>query len=740
MNSEMILKEVEKLLEEEKWSKFQLSEYNLSKFKKIDQLIEEIEKNNLKDKIETIANDYLKKNEFSLIAKYILSIFNSTTNKDFFINGFKKIINNFKDREKWGIVEFLCLKMLDIEENEFGLRILLDSLKVLNKNKEIPIVQERLIKLNPDDSNITINIAKYYENENKPEEAVKYYNRALKLFINKKNIRKVEEIWLKILEISLDPLHVYLEIENVLKSNFNSDFIVLLLSLLIHNLTKAEKYDEVISILKNILLLQPNNKEYREELIKIYRLKYNEHSKLEEFLKSSGLRMWWKEIKHAIELFEKKIQFDNDVYVYHYSWGTGKIVNIENDLILIDFEKKNDHKMSFDMALNTLQIIPEYHIKVKKRYELNNIQQLANKEPVKLIEMIVNNSPNKEITIDELKDEVTDRIINFSDWQRWWTKMKKILKTHTNFKLLETEKLIKFVESDSSYGDIILNKFRKLTEFLDKIKIINELLENDINKKVSMDVYQELTDYLIDFANNNLTLKPEFAYISSNIINNIKSFYHDISIEKLEHDHNYIVNNADNIIDLFKHISIVEYQKSLITHIKESRKDWDEILFEILFTEVNKTFDFIIEILIHNNKTDLLHEAINKCIDKYRDYPELFCFTAKNIFSGSWDKIVDVNFDLKNKVYQDLFFLLSYSGRQIKNNVNSEYYNKIQKQLIRLLFDKNSNYLLNFVKEFFNKKDITSLLNLFRENEYIPNKQREIIVGELRSFEKSFVF
>lgn len=741
MNKEQILKEVEKLLEEEKWSKFQLSEYNLTKFKKIDELVKQIIDNKLEKEITDLANDYIKKNEFSLIGKYLVSLFALPENKELFIDGFKKIITNFKDREKWGIVEYLSNKMLKSEENEFGLRSLIESLKVLNKNKDIPVLQERLIKLNPEDYTIAINIARFYENENNKEEAVKYYTRALKLFINKKNSRMVEDIWLKILENTHDPYPIYIDIENVLKSNFEPDFIVALLSLMIHNLIKSEKYDEVITLLKNILKLQPNNKEYREELIKVYRLRYKDHSKIEELLKSSGMRMWWKSITHAIELFEKQIKFDKEVYVFHHSWGTGKITTIDKDLITIDFEKNKEHKMSFDMALNTLQIIPEDHVKVKKRYNIEEVQKMANKDPIQLIELIVNKTENKEVTVDDLKDEMTDKIISNSDWQRWWAKVKKALKTHQNFKFLETEKLIKFIEGDDSYGDIILSKFQKASEFFDKIKIINELLENDINKKVNIEIYQEMADYLIDFIKNNLSLKPELAYISSIILDNIKTAQTKVSIKDKSYDYNYIINHVDNIVDLFRKVNIVEYQKKLIGHIKEIHKDWDNILYKILLTEVNKSFDYIIETLITNKKTELIEKAVNQAIEKYREYPELFYYSSKNIFTNSWDKIIPLNADLKTKIFQNLFFLLSFSGRQIKNKVNTEHYNKVQKQIIRLLFDKNTNYFLNFVKESFNNnQDITSLLNLFRENEYVPKKQRENIVAELRGFETSIVF
>jgi len=101
MNSEEILKEIERLFEEEKYSKFQLSEYNLSKFQRIDALIEEIQKNKLEDSILEKANEYLKKNEFSLIALYLVAYFSYNTKRDVFLNGFTKIMKNLVDRQKW---------------------------------------------------------------------------------------------------------------------------------------------------------------------------------------------------------------------------------------------------------------------------------------------------------------------------------------------------------------------------------------------------------------------------------------------------------------------------------------------------------------------------------------------------------------------------------------------------------------------------------------------------------------
>ena len=50
--------------------------------------------------------------DFLLIANYLMANFSHTDEYDGYIQGFSKIINNFEDRQKWSIVEFLSNKML----------------------------------------------------------------------------------------------------------------------------------------------------------------------------------------------------------------------------------------------------------------------------------------------------------------------------------------------------------------------------------------------------------------------------------------------------------------------------------------------------------------------------------------------------------------------------------------------------------------------------------------------------
>lgn len=737
-----ILNSIKNMLNEEKWSKFQLSEYNVKKFKSLDDVIEGIGTPELKNEVSEIARDYLEKNEFNIVARYILAILSYDKNKELFYSGFEKIINNFKEREKWGIVEYLCRRMLKIEENEFGLRSLIESLKYLNKSQEIPQIQRRLLKLNPDDTATSLSLAKFNEQSKNIEEAIFYYKQALKVFINQKNTKMVEEIWLKLVDI-VEPsnLDTFLELENALKTNFSPEFISVLFSLLLHGLVKNQRYDDAIKLLKKILNYSPKNREYRDKLIEIYSIKYKNHSRLEDLLRASGLKMWWKDVHKAIELFEKQVKFDTGVYVYHYSWGTGKITEVTREYIQVDFPDNPDHRMSFDMALNTLQVLPPDHIKVKKRYEFEKIKKIAEEEPVKFIELAVKSYPGMQISIDNLKDEITENIIPVKDWMKWWNKVKKELKTTPNFKFIDSERKIKYIESEKSFGEIILNNFNKAEDFFEKIKIAYELIENDIHRKVDAGVYQHITDWFIKELNSNLKIKPEFSYISCIVINKLMHAYPEISVENLNVNAEDIINSVSSIPQLFKHVDIAEYQKILVQDIVKYRKDWDKILYEIMLSESSRMFDYIYDIFIQKGKEDLINSLIEDTINNYRKYPELFLWIAKNVLTENWKSLLKEKIEeYKQKILESTFFLLSYLGRQIKNKVNAEINTKLQKQIIRLLFDKNTNLFLNYIKESVeNNTDITSLLRLFRENEYIPTKHRENIIAELRSIEKPIV-
>ena len=160
-----------------------------------------------------------------------------------------------------------------------------------------------------------------------------------------------------------------------------------------------------------------------------------------------------------------------------------------------------------------------------------------------------------------------------------------------------------------------------------------------------------------------------------------------------------------------------------------------------MLSENSRMFDYILDVFIQKGKGDIIEKVIEDAMEGYRSHPELFVWVSKNILTEAWQKLLNEKINqYKYRIFESTFFLLSYLGRQIKNKINLENNTKIQKQIIRLLFDKNTNLFLNYIKKCVEDgTNVSSLLRLFRENEYIPQKHRENIIGELRSIEKPII-
>ena len=742
MLKEEIIKSLNEILESEKWSKFQLSEYNVKKFKNVDEFIGNIKEKEVIEDIINYVQEHLKKNELNLVARYILAILSYGRDiNEFYIN-FEKVINSLKERAKWSIVEYLSRRMLDFEKNEFAFKSLIEALRNLNKTSETIEVQKQLLEFNPEDTDTCLALASFYEQQKDKEKAIYYYRIALRVFITKKNKKMVEDIWLRLIDlIDKDDIDLLLDLETGLKLNFEPDFVSLLLSFLLPVSLNKQDYDKAITILKKMLIYSPKNREYRDKLIEVYSLKYKNHTKLDEFLKSSGLKMWWKDVHKSIEIFEKQIKFDVGTYVYHHSFGTGKVIEIDKDNIKIDFKENPEHIMSFDMAIDTLTILPENHIKVLKRYQNDEMKKIALEEPIKFIELVVK-SYNNEVDIDILKSEVTsDDIIPAAEWIKWWNIARKELRISSNFKFIENEKKIKYIETEGSYGEIIKNSFDSADDFFEKIKVVYQLIENDVHRKVDISIYQHITNWFIEKLKKEISNNPAYSYISLIVINKLCHSNKEISRMDLKIDEKEILNSVSSIPQLFKQMDVLEYQKILLNDIAKYREDWQSILYEIMLLENSKIFDHIYEIFLNRGVTEKIIEIIDKAVEKYRDYPELFFWCAKNILTDNFKNLLGEKLeDYKSKVLESLFFLLSYLQRLIKDGINVEENEKLQKNIIRLLFDKSSNIFVNYIKNaLMANKDVTTLLQLFKESEYIPKKQRENVIAEIRSLEKPIV-
>jgi transcription elongation factor GreA-like protein len=206
------------------------------------------------------------------------------------------------------------------------------------------------------------------------EKAITYLRHAVERAIHQREPKKVEEFFLEYHKNKPEDISFLETIEKALYSMKDKGRIVKILKQILEEHID-EDLDFAISLCKKILSYHPRDIDIRKVLISLYEKKYEEHSLFSEFLELSNLMNYKKPVKLAVESFEKHIVFDIEKYVYHRTWGVGKIRNITKENVKIDFENKKGHQMTLSMAAKSLTPLSDDHILVLKKEVPEKLKQ-----------------------------------------------------------------------------------------------------------------------------------------------------------------------------------------------------------------------------------------------------------------------------------------------------------------------------------------------------------------------------
>jgi transcription elongation factor GreA-like protein len=188
-----LLKNVREMLNEEKWTRAALSNYSTNQFKEFDSLLKEAKDLRVINEIKKDCDDHLSHSKNSIIALYLsgmIALSRQIIDDAAMIN----LVTIFADNHKWGIVKYLCERILDHGESKFALRTLIDCYKNDNDEGVIYGIWERLVKVDYEEADLAKSLAEHYEKQYNNEAAVDYYKKALHRYINKGLFANVKEI------------------------------------------------------------------------------------------------------------------------------------------------------------------------------------------------------------------------------------------------------------------------------------------------------------------------------------------------------------------------------------------------------------------------------------------------------------------------------------------------------------------------------------------------------------------
>jgi transcription elongation factor GreA len=618
---------------------------------------------------------------------------------------------------------------LEKEEDKIVLNTLKDIYELDNKTDKLHEIWERIVKIDYNNGEIARKLAELKLGEGNEEEAINYYKTALKRFARKHKISEVSDIWDKLLEYIPEDKDFFYYIEKEIAKENEMDAAELLKK----NLDYAEINENInyaIDLLIKILRYNSKDKEIRERLVKNFKIKYKDHSQLEECLKSSSLNQTWKNFEVALDEFQKRISFDVGNYVYHRSWGIGKITELNETHMIIDFPKKKNHRMSLKMALTSLTVLPQDHIWIIKKNNIDELKDNSDEGIEKTLKILLKSLGNQASRKD-IKSEMVPDIIPQKSWTKWWNKAKKIIKTSDIIGQSPSKKDMYILrENPLSYEEEALKNFQSVNNFDDKFKIFLDF--HDTQKDENSEAMIEMLEFFTEVCNKSETIDDRVikSYL---LLNKLRKEKSGIGVD-IQLNPN-ILNDLDKDVleNVFNRINNQEFKKMFIDLIEKIIPEWDKVLaYLAINTPITKAHSFILEELLRQEKTEVVKVILDEFFSNQRKNLEAYIWSIKNIFADEDNvlyKIVDTD---EESILLNLIRLLDIINKDIENRKNVTQNKKMHSQIVELITKDNRLIkIISKMKEEKRKEDCKKLAALLKGTISLKEKTKSKLLAKI---------
>ncbi|PKL14405.1 MAG: transcription elongation factor GreA [Spirochaetae bacterium HGW-Spirochaetae-8] len=678
---------IKTLLTEEKWTRATINNYTIPNFQELDALLLGLDSAEEQLEVKTTCEEHLQKNKNSIIAIYISGSI-ALHRKSIDYSMFTSLIEMFNESRKWNIVEFLSLKVLEVTEDKYVLRLLANCYEKMNREDDKFALYERLIKVDYEETDLIQQIAERYEHKGDIEHALVFYKKAMQRYINAVNFNAVKDIWGIFLKFIPTDFNYLINTIQRVGAKFQNERASNLLAQLYEITYGRKDWDECIILLKNLLDIDSANQIARDRLVECYRYKYAGHGRLETCLEISNLTKSYRDVHSAIDDFEKNIAFDKGSFVLHKTWGIGRIRDLDHDLMVIDFANKRNHSMSLSMAFNSLQVLAKQHIRVLKSVfpKEKLTEKFISDVAWGLRTLIISN--NNAASMKEMKAELVPSILTASEWSSWLSQAKKILMSDTLFGFKPNDSEYFTVrETPISYEEKSLGIFRNEKRFYQKVRILREfLVHGDPETEYFMEMVQFFIDQITSYTKVNDQVISSFLFVK--YLCTKYTFIPptgSITFKQL-------YDALESAPSTFGAIDDSELKKAFIDNVVEVEDATriDKVLVSLYPYYLTS---YIMDTLREQGKTKVIEDLFRNACRNYRENSELFTYLARSYDRKTWEKKYKVPFEtLISSELQLLDFALNAieAKKQVSEN------RKIVKILLTILFEERS--LFEFIK------------------------------------------
>lgn len=697
-----LVQKVTELLNEEKWTRATLNNYTVANFQELDTLVESVREAGLEPEIRELCEEHLHHTKNSIIALYVSGLLDLARQSVDDAN-LIHLTRIFSDNHKWAIVEYLANSVLSFGENRFALRILADVHNNENEMEKLHEVWERLIRVDFEEADIVRQLAEIREEEGQLEQAVNYYKKALHRYITKKSFANIKDVWTKLVELAPEETEFFYHAEAKIGKLISSERAVQLLELLYPYFKQEEQWDRAIELLKRVLNHDPKNPWARTEIVECFRNRHTEHSNLDEYIQISNLNQNWRPVHEAIADFEKHISFDTGNFVFHRSWGIGRISSISGDQITIDFVKKRGHTMSLKMAVNALDVLPKDHIWVLRAvWKKEKLHGLVKKNIEWALKTVIRSLGNNA-DMKKIKAELVPAILTQGEWSSWSTKARQVLKTNPDFGTL-TDKADHFVVRDQpiTFEEKIYNKFRAEKDYFDRVKTIEEFLayvENEGGDGIDSEFFREMFEFFANFVRN-VSQVDEYVVASELVLSKVVGRFPFLKAD-VELDFSRMYNQIEDIETVFSRLNSSELRKRFLSNVRGLDKNWGAVFARLLPYHLSR--DILMELEKHG-KRDLIVAFVGRVYESYREMRETFVWLVRNCAEDPWLQEIGLT---EERQLIAMIHIYDLTFRDIDNRKDVSANRKINKQVQSYLFKD------GYLEGFLDRADEDSVSRIF---------------------------
>lgn len=678
-----LIQSVQEMLKEETWTRATISNYTQNNLKELAEIVEKAKAEGCVKELRSICEEQLANAKDSIIALYLDGIF-ALQSGVIDNTSLETLVDIFQKNHKETIVTYLCENILeDSPTNLFALRTLA-SIYLAENNDKVWDFYAKIVKIDFEEAELAKVLAEHFLEKGDTETGREYLKKAILRYIKIGNYNATKDMWTRLVQEIPTEIDFFQLVRRKIAKTFGEIKTTTLMQELYTWYKDNQKWDIAIDILKQNLNIEPKDTWTRKEITDCFRGKYSSHSHLEEYIKSSNLTQSYRNVFEAINDFEKHIAFDKGSFVYHRSWGVGRIRELKNDMLIINFGKHGIKEMSLKIAISALQPLDRNHIWVvkatTKSADRPNLVAKIKTEKEWALETIIKSFDNN-CDIKTIKAELVPSILTAGEWTSWNTAAKKILESNPKFVVNSSDNTkYQVVTVEMSPEEKMSNEFKANKQFFPRIDILMKFFNSDITDN-SSDLFAEMFNYFTGFLKN-ITKVNEQVIASYLVIKNISAI-----------DKQFLYPVKETFAELYSRLEDPRQTYMLLKDSKnfnirqeflESIKmlpDWNEQYIKLFPSVLNEA---LITALVENGFEEDVKKLVTTSFEQYKDYRETVLFFFKNCQEKEWFKNANISYE---KQLIALINIIVLTFREINNHVNSTENKKINKNATVLLFD-----------------------------------------------------